>query len=355
MPWRRPAGRRCHENIAALRREFPPFFLHLSVCPVLELFEQGGFYDGEADADAAFVADPHEPGFGLEKDFAFGQDEADVEQSRETQRLFEAIESHAAGAEVDSLHADFFSLRIPDGDRNLNSGAEEFLLLVADESQRGCAFSGSEVDVVFLQLAAKGAAGDAELLGGESALAAGALEGFDDHLLFHAVEIADGHGGGLTKCGGLLGERRAETGKIDLGAGRFHRHPGDQIAQFADIAGPGMGEKSGNGPRRKILVRSFEAQKMFREGDDVLGALAQRRNAELKLAETVKEILAKAAFLDRGFKILIGGGDNANIDSDLAVTAKTIKGLAVEYAQQFHLSLQLQFADFVEEQSALVR
>jgi hypothetical protein len=45
----------------------------------LELLEEGRFDYGEADADAAFVADPHEAGLGLEEDFAFGQEEADIE------------------------------------------------------------------------------------------------------------------------------------------------------------------------------------------------------------------------------------------------------------------------------------
>ncbi len=122
---------------------------------MLELFEEGGFDYGEADADAPFVADPHQAGLGLEKDFAFGQKEADIEQSRETQRVLQTVEAHASGAEVHSLHVDFFSLRIPDGDRNLNPCAKKFLLLVADEAERGGAFSGSKVDVVFLELAAK--------------------------------------------------------------------------------------------------------------------------------------------------------------------------------------------------------
>ena len=83
---------------------------------------------------------------------------------------------------------------------------------------------GREVDVVFLQLAAESAAGDAKLLGGERALASGTLQGLDDHLLFHAVQIADGHGGGLAERGRLSGQRGAEAGEIDFRAWKFHRH-----------------------------------------------------------------------------------------------------------------------------------
>ena len=72
---------------------------------------------------------------------------------------------------------------------------------------------------------------------------------------------------------------------------------------------------------------------MFGEGNDVLGALPQWRNAELNLTETVKKILAEAAVFDRCFEILVGGSDNADIDLDLTVAAEAVERLAIEYAQ----------------------
>ncbi len=93
---------------------------------------------------------------------------------------------------------------------------------------------------------------------------------------------------------------------------------------------------------------------MFSQGNDVFRTLAQRRNAELELAEAMKKILAKAAFFDRSFEILIGGGDDADIDFDFAVAAETVERLAIQHAQKLDLSLQLQFADFVEKKSTFV-
>src|SRR5258708_1146832 len=93
---------------------------------------------------------------------------------------------------------------------------------------------------------------------------------------------------------------------------------------------------------------------MFGQSDDILRPLPQRRHAKLKLAETMKEILAKAALGHRGVEILIGGGDNAHIDFDLAVAAEAVEGISIQYAQELHLSLELQFADFIEEERALV-
>ena len=60
---------------------------------------------------------------------------------------------------------------------------------------------------------------------------------------------------------------------------------------------------------------------MLGQGNDILGALAQRGHTQLKLAEPMEKILAKAAGGNGGIEILIGGGNDTDIDLDLAVTA----------------------------------
>src|SRR5260370_42653341 len=93
---------------------------------------------------------------------------------------------------------------------------------------------------------------------------------------------------------------------------------------------------------------------MFGQSDDILRPLAQRRHAKLKLAETMEEILAEAALGHGGVEILIRGSDNAHIDFDLAVAAKAVEGISIKHAQELHLGLELQFADFIEEERTLV-
>ena len=93
---------------------------------------------------------------------------------------------------------------------------------------------------------------------------------------------------------------------------------------------------------------------MFGEGNNVLRSLAQRWNTELELSEAMEKILTEAAVLDRSFEVLVGGGDDADVNFNLAVAAETVERLTVEYAQQLDLSLQLQLADFVKEKCALV-
>src|ERR1700722_12368087 len=115
-----------------------------------------------------------------------------------------------------------------------------------------------------------------------------------------------------------------------------------------------MREQSRYRCRHKIFRWSLETKKMFGKGNDIFGTLAQRWNAKLKLAKTVKKVAAETAGIDRGFKILIGGGYNAHVDLDFAMSAQTVEGLAIEHAQEFDLHLQWQFADFIKEQRALV-
>ena len=93
---------------------------------------------------------------------------------------------------------------------------------------------------------------------------------------------------------------------------------------------------------------------MFGQSDNVFGALPQRGHAKLKLAETMEEILAKASCGNRGVEILVGGGDDAHVHFNLAMSTKAVEGISVEHAQQLDLSLKLQYPDFVKEERAFV-
>src|SRR5690242_18009523 len=93
---------------------------------------------------------------------------------------------------------------------------------------------------------------------------------------------------------------------------------------------------------------------MLGESDDIFWSLAQRRNPQLKLAEAVKQILAEAALAYCGLEVLVGCGDNPDVNLDFAMPAQTVEGLSIKHAQQLHLCLQLQFPDLIEEKCASV-
>src|ERR1700722_9952246 len=100
---------------------------------------------------------------------------------------------------------------------------------------------------------------------------------------------------------------------MNLWLARFHRHSCDQVAQLANIPWPRVRQQSGDGIGRERAVRFFKVKKMFRQRNDVFGTFPQRRHAKLKLAEPMKQILAKAASSHSCIEILIGGGDNAYV------------------------------------------
>src|ERR1700689_1637750 len=68
----------------------------------------------------------------------------------------------------------------------------------------------------------------------------------------------------------------------------------------------------------------------------------------------MEEILAEATCCDCGIETLIGGGDYTDIDCDLAMASEPVERRSVQHAQQLDLRLNLQFADFIEEERALV-
>ncbi len=94
---------------------------------------------------------------------------------------------------------------------------------------------------------------------------------------------------------------------------------------------------------------------MFSQSDYVLRALPQRGHPKLKLAEPMEEILAEASRGHGGVEILIGGGDDTDVDLDFSMTAQAVKRISVQHAQELHLSLRLQFADFIQKKCSLVR
>src|SRR5438270_2795285 len=101
-----------------------------------------------------------------------------------------------------------------------------------------------------------------------------------------------------------------------------------------------------------MLMRRCDAQKMFGQRDDIFGAFAERRHAQLKLPKAMEQVLPETSFPYRSFEILIGGGDNPHVYFDLAMSAKPVEWLPVEHAQQFHLRLQLQLAELIQKESA---
>src|SRR5258706_3829691 len=228
------------------------------VAPVLELLEECGVDNGEAKAASTFSSEPNDASLRAKNSFTIGKRKTHIEQAGEFHRLFQAVQSHAACAKVHALNATFVTLLILQCYGDLDAGSEKFLLLEADEAQGVCALAGIDVDVVFLQLSAERATGDAKLFRGLAAMPAAAIQGANYHLLFHAVEIAHRYRGRLTLSGGASRHRGLNLRLVHLGAAGLHRHSRDEVTQLPNIARPGVRQQRGDSIGREGTARSFE-------------------------------------------------------------------------------------------------
>src|SRR4029450_6892015 len=96
------------------------------------------------------------------------------------------------------------------------------------------------------------------------------------------------------------------------------RGPLQHIAQLAHVAGPRVLEQRGAGLARQLRGWAPEGpadllQKAVAQRTDVRGTIAQRRRVDVEHAETVEQVLAKAAALDRFPQVAVGRGDHPDI------------------------------------------
>jgi hypothetical protein len=80
-----------------------------------------------------------------------------------------------------------------------------------------------------------------------------------------------------------------------------------------------------------------------------------RRHRDRHHVEPVVEVLAEFLARDRLFEVLVGGGDQANVDLDRARSAEPLELTLLQHAQDLGLGRGRHVADLVEEQRAFVR
>ena len=88
--------------------------------------------------------------------------------------------------------------------------------------------------------------------------------------------------------------------------------------------------------------------------EDVVAAVAQRRQVDRDDLEPVVEVVAEAAGLDLVEEDPVGGRDEPDVHRDRAYGADPPKAPAVEQRQDLGLHHRIQFADLVEEDRAAV-
>jgi hypothetical protein len=131
----------------------------------------------------------------------------------------------------------------------------------------------------------------------------------------------------------------------------------EDVPQLADVTGPAVLDEALACLARDAGGRPGDAlgeigEEEVAEREDVLGALAQRRKADLEHLEPVVEILAEGAALDGGTQVPVGGGDEAHVGGQPLGATHTLELPLLEHAQELGLRGQAHLRHLVEEQRA---
>ena len=133
----------------------------------------------------------------------------------------------------------------------------------------------------------------------------------------------------------------------------------DEVLELAHVTGPRVGQEALEDLRGEahglpvVLARVLQAE-VLGEGRDLLGPVAERGDEDIDDVEAVVEVLAKGPLGHRLFEVLVGGGDDADVDLDVAVGAQPRELAVLEHLQELGLERQGHLADLVEEHGAAI-
>src|SRR5215472_11738774 len=204
----------------------------------------------------------------------------------------------------------------------------------------------AEMDAEGFHFAVEVGAFEAEGFGGAADVAVGAVEFFEDVVAL--VGFASGLEAGELFAAGAGGAGGAGEGGAGtrnslgaLGFGVEDEDALDDVAELADIAGPVVGLELVDGG-----VGDFDAgaavflpelgEELAREEGDVFFAVAQGRDEEGDHVEAVEEVFAEVAADDLFFEVLVGGGDDADVDVRGGGGADGVEALLVESRSEEH-------------------
>src|SRR5438552_17362042 len=102
------------------------------------------------------------------------------------------------------------------------------------------------------------------------------------------------------------------------------------------------------------MLSRENAHEIAGENGNIFPAVAERRNKEGNHVQSVKEIFPKPARSDFVLQILVGSGNDADIDAHGGLRAYGLETLFLQSAEDFSLSLERHVGDLVQEERAAV-
>ena len=184
-----------------------------------------------------------------------------------------------------------------------------------------------------------------------------ALEGFsalDESPLLRGGFCTEG---GINRGSVCCGEGEAN---VLVGDGVFCGEEGeafDDIAKFADVAGPGIAAQlrdrvAGKGFVFPAVLLGDLARKMGDELGEIFEAIAQMRKGQRENIDAVEEVTAEFVISDTVFEVAVGGNDDPDIDLDGLIATDALDFAFFEDAKKLGLHGNGHIADLVEEERA---
>ena len=184
-----------------------------------------------------------------------------------------------------------------------------------------------------------------------------ALEGFS------ALDQSPLLRGGFCTEGGInRGSVCCREGEANVlvGHGVFSGEEGetfDDIAKFADVAGPGIAAQlrdrvAGKGFVLPAVLLGDLARKMGDELGEIFEAVAQRRKGQRENVDAVEQVTAEFVISDTVFEVAVGGNDDPDIDLDGFIATDALDFAFFEDAKKLGLHGNGHIADLVEEERA---
>ena len=131
----------------------------------------------------------------------------------------------------------------------------------------------------------------------------------------------------------------------------------EDVSELADVARKAALGELGERGRREALARgvfTHTGEEVLGELGDVLLAITKRRDCQWENSQAVEKVETEAAFGCVLFQMLVGGGDDADVDVEDFVVADALELAAIEEAEELGLEREGHFADLVEEQGSAV-
>lgn len=217
----------------------------------------------------------------------------------------------------------------------------------------------------FLGMVPERSVGEPEHLGSLLLVATGQVQCLSQEIRAEAVEV-------FFQVDSLFRQDMSSVGRgVDGAVKVFGQHAGrnefpcfqgdssfNDIFQFSDIAGPGMGSQEPNGILRKPLLWYPESlttslHEEARKLGQIFQAVSQWWQMDNDDVKTIEEVFPKISLTNLLGQIPVGGSEDPGVDFDFAMAPNRTDTSFLQDAEEFDLHGGRHFADFVQEDGAV--